>query len=72
MANNYWEQETPVEVDTGKNILRYFKQAGKLQVSMPYWTNDAGEKRQGKTVTLDIAALKGNPGALELMRKIMD
>ena len=71
MANNYWEHETPVVVDTGKNVLRYFDQAGKLQVSMPYWTNDAGEQRPGKTVTMDVAALLMSPDALEVVRKII-
>ena len=71
MKNNYWENETPVEVDTGKNILKYFKQAGKLQISMPYWEDDAGERRQGKTVTLDLTALRGSAAGLEVVRGIM-
>ena len=55
--NKYWETETPIEVDTGKNILKYFPQAEKLQISMPYWTDSAGEKKQGKTVTFNLTAL---------------
>jgi len=57
MNKKYWETETPTMIDTGKNILRYFSEAGKLQVSMPYWTDGAGEKKSGKTVTVDVAAV---------------
>lgn len=69
--SKYWEQETPIESDTGKNVLKYFQQAGKLQISMPNWTDGNGEKKQGKTVTLDITALKDNKDALELVRQII-
>lgn len=53
----YWNEETPIELDTGKNILLYFKKAEKLQVRMPKWTNDAGEEKQGKTVSFNLTAL---------------
>ena len=55
--NKYWETETPIEVDTGKNILKYYPEAGRLQVCMPNWTDGAGEAKQGKTVTLNLVAL---------------
>ena len=62
MSNNkYWENEKPVEVTTSKNVLRFFKEAGKLQISNPSWTNAAGEVKQGKTVTLDLSALSETP-----------
>ena len=35
MSNKYWVSETPIEVTTSKNVLRFFKEAGKLQVSNP-------------------------------------
>lgn len=69
MANNYWEKETPEAATTTKNILRYFSEAGKLQISMPSWKNEAGEEKTGKTVTLDITALKASPDALELVKR---
>lgn len=69
---NYWEQETPLEVDTGKNILKYFQQARKLQISMPYWTDDDGNKRQGKTVTLNLSALSETQEAVHLLEKVIE
>ena len=68
----YWENETPVEITTEKNVLRYYKKAGKLQISNPSWTNKDGEVKQGKTVTLDLAALKGSDEGRELLRKIVE
>ena len=62
----YWETETPVEVDTGKNVLRYFPQADKLQIAMPYWTNADGETKQGKTVALNISALLESDGETKM------
>lgn len=69
MANNYWEKETPETATTTKNILRYFPEAGKLQISMPSWKNEAGEEKTGKTVTLDITALKTSPDALGIIKR---
>jgi hypothetical protein len=69
-SGKYWECEVPTVADTGKNILRYFKDAGKLQVSMPNWTDANGETKPGKAVTLDLAALRATPEALEMFRVI--
>ena len=39
---NYWENPADFEIDTGKNILRYWKKAGRFQVCMPHWTDKDG------------------------------
>jgi hypothetical protein len=69
-GSRYWESETPITADTGKNVLRYFERAGKLQVSMPYWTGADGERKPGKTVTVDIAAVRSVLDAIEMFRSI--
>jgi hypothetical protein len=51
-------------------VLRYFGAAGKLQVSMPYWLDKDGEQKPGKTVTLDIEAVRETPAALKLFEQI--
>jgi prophage antirepressor-like protein len=66
----YWKTETPVEVDTGKNVLCYFNSAGKLQISLPNWKDDNGQVLRGKTVTLDINALKDNPIVFGIIKQI--
>ena len=69
---SYWENEQPTTIDTGKNILRYFKEAGKLQVSQPNWINKENEEKPGKTVTVDLKALKETPEALKLIKQIIE
>lgn len=61
-ATRYWEEETPVEVTTERNKLRWYPRAGRLHVSLPDWEKD-GEIRQGKTVSLNIDALRESEDA---------
>ena len=70
MKNNYWESKPDEELDTGKNILRYWKEAAKLQISMPYWTDEAGNQKPGKTVTLNLDSLRETDGGIALFEKI--
>lgn len=66
----YWETEAPISVQSGKNVLRYYPQAGKLWVSKPDWQDEDGETKPGKTVAIDLAALKKAGGAKELLRQV--
>lgn len=68
----YWTEEKPVVADTGKNVLRWYVAADKLQVSMPDWADDKGEMRQGKTVTLDLCALAEDEVASEMLQRIVE
>ncbi|UQT47336.1 hypothetical protein M5E87_20185 [Flavonifractor plautii] len=47
-------------------------EAGKLAISRPSWTNGSGESKRGKTVTLDLAALKESPEAVRLLLMIAE
>ena len=67
---NYWENPADYEIDTGKNILRYWKKAGRFQVCMPHWTDKDGNEKQGKTVTINIDALRETPEAVQLFEKV--
>ncbi len=67
---SYWDDETPVVADTGKNVIELYQNAGKLAISRPSWTDDAGEVRRGKTVTLDLEAVKGCPEAVQIVKTI--
>jgi hypothetical protein len=72
MANKkYWEIETPETVQTERNFLRYFHQAGRFQVAGVYKDN-AGEAKQGKTSTLDLEDLAANPAGLELLQQFIN
>jgi hypothetical protein len=70
MAKRYWDDEEPTVAVTSKNVLRYFPGADELQVSRPDWENEDGETKPGKTVTVDLAALRANEGALRFFREI--
>ena len=72
MEQSYWETEKPVEVDTGKNILRYFPEARKLHISKNGWTDKkTGETKMGKTVALDLDAVASTPAAISLLENIV-
>ena len=51
---NFWETEKPMTADTGRNIIEFFPDAGKLSISKPNWTDKEGNEKRGKTVLLDI------------------
>lgn len=67
---NYWEQETPIKAVTKKNELEYYKEAQKLAISRPSWTDAGGESKRGKTVVLDLAALKDATEAATIFKQI--
>ncbi len=58
MARRYWEEEAPEVITSEKNVLRYYRNAGKLQVARPDWTDKDGTVKQGKAVALDLEALE--------------
>jgi len=70
--SNYWEAEKPQTADTGRNVLRWFQKAGKLQVALPPWTDKKdGQQKPGKSVTLDLEAVQLNPGAADILRQVV-
>ena len=72
MEQSYWETENPVEVDTGKNVLRYFPEARKLHISKNGWTDKkTGEHKMGKTVALDLDAIASTPAAVSLLETVV-
>ena len=54
----WWEHEQPQEVRTRSNVVRWYPKAGKLQVARPDWTDTDGQVKSGKTVTVDIEAIR--------------
>lgn len=67
---SYWDDEKPVVADTGKNVIELYQNAGKLAISSPSWTDDAGKVRRGKTVVLDLGAVKTSPEAVQIVKTI--
>ena len=59
----WWNDEQPKVARTKKNVLRWYPQAGKLQVARPDWTDENGEIKTGKTATVDVVALHDDESA---------
>ncbi len=69
---NFWASETPsASADTGRNRLEFFSGADKLSVGKEAWTDKNGVEKRGKTVVLDLNAVRGCPAAVELLRKVV-
>ena len=68
---NFWETEKPMIADTGKNVIEYFPDAGKLSISKPSWTDKEGNEKRGKTVLLDLAAAAATPAAVRLLEDVV-
>lgn len=62
----YWEHETPYIMNLGKNQLRYFPEAGKIQV-YPIVPNSPHGVGRGSTIDLREMALE----ELELLKTKM-
>lgn len=71
-AMNFWETEKPRVVNTGRNVLEYFPTAQRLSIAKPNWINAAGEEKRGKTVMLDLQAVKDCPEAANIFREIVE
>ena len=70
-GDRYWEKEAPVEIRTRQLILRYYQQAGKLQVAH-YFTDRDGREVVTRTVTLDQEDLQLHPQARDLLVGVME
>ena len=68
--DKYWDAPPDAEINFGKNILRYWKSAGKLQVLSTYTDKTDGVNKVAKTVALSLDSLRECPEAMELMRQI--
>ena len=68
---DYWKSTPDIEVSTEKNILRYYREAQKLQVYMPYWIDGDGNPKQGKTVAINLKALSETSEAVQLLERVL-
>ncbi|MBC7343732.1 MAG: hypothetical protein H5U02_15025 [Clostridia bacterium] len=67
----YWELEKPEEAQTDRVMFSYYPKAGKLQISALFTDRETGEKRRGKTVTLDMEDMQLYPEARELLSRVI-
>lgn len=75
----YWLYEEPVKYATGKNAIRYYPEAGKVQFALPDYTaasldrsgNMREETRPGRLAALDLNALREDPETLQWLIGIL-
>lgn len=76
----YWLYETPEIFETGRNAIRYFKKAGKIQIAAPdyveahksFFDGEMEEVRKpGKLCALDLFALSEDPETLRWLIGIL-
>lgn len=69
--DKFYEKEQPETVIVKGSELRLYKEGQRLAVSKPSWSNSEGVHR-GKTVTIDLAANKGNQEMIELFERVIE
>lgn len=67
----FYEKEQPELVKVQDGELRLYRENMRLSVSRPSWSNDEG-MHMGKTVSVDLAANKGNQELIELLLDTID
>ena len=67
----FWEEETPVELNTGANVFRHYPKAGFLMVCKPDYEKD-GKAMPGKCVGVNLAALKESPDDLDYLLQTLE
>lgn len=68
--DKFYEKEQPETVIIKGGELRLYKEGQRLGVSKPSWSNSEG-MHVGKTVTVDLAANKGNHEMIELFEHVI-
>lgn len=74
MKTNYdkfFEKEHPELITIQKNELRLYREGMRLAVSKQPWNNREGV-RMGKTVSIDLAANKGNQDLIDVLLKVVE
>lgn len=69
--DKFYEKEQPEFVTVKGGELRLYKEGQRLAVSKPSWSNSEGV-HMGKTVTIDLAANKGNQEMIELFERVIE
>ena len=69
--DKFYEKEQPELVTVKSGELRLFRNSQRLAVSKPSWSNSEGV-HMGKTVTIDLAANKGNQEMIEFFEHVIE
>lgn len=67
---SFWEAEDPEVMRTKRNVFRYYKNANRLTVSLPDWTQN-GEVKMGKGVSINLGELVAVPAVRKRLIQIL-
>lgn len=70
--NKFYETEQPELVTVISGELRLYRNGQRLAVSKPQFTDKDGQKRIGKTVSIDLSANKGNAELIGLLQSTIE
>ena len=70
----YYETEKPMEAISGEfGEMRYFREAGKLQVARPKWISaHDNQLHHGKTVTINIDKFVNDPAMIGVLEAVLE
>ena len=68
----FYDKESPELLVVQGNEFRLYTQGQRLAVSKPQWIDKGGNYQMGKTVSIDLAANKGNQKLIELFERVTE
>ena len=66
----FYDKETPELLVVHGSEFRLYTKGQRLAVSKPQWIDKNGDYQMGKTVSIDLAANKGNQELIELLERV--
>ena len=70
--DKFYETEQPELVKVKSGEVRLFHDCQRLAISKPQWKDKEGNYQMGKTVSIDLAANKGNQELIELFEHAIE
>lgn len=68
----FYNAEQPELVIVKSGEFRLYQTGERLSVSKPQWIDKEGNYQMGKTVSIDLAANKGNQELIQLLQKAIE
>ena len=70
--DKFYEKEQPELVTVISGEFRLYRESQRLAVSKSQWTDKEGKKQMGKTVSIDLAANRGNQELIGVLQSTID
>lgn len=70
--DKFYDKEIPELLVVQGSEFRLYTEGHRLAVSKPQWLDKDGNYKMGKTVSIDLAANKGNQELIELFERVTE